>query len=115
MLAAALAAAFRVTICGVPALTLTDAGLAVTPAGSPVIATATVELNPLIAVTLTDTCADAPPPVSATVAGVTERLKSGAGLLVDPQPTVKNRRQAPATRFLSMPIRMPESHRRSCA
>jgi len=77
-LAAALAAALNVTLCGVPALTVSDAGFAVTPAGNPAIATLTAELNPLIALTETEAESPAPPLVIFTVEGLTSSEKSFA-------------------------------------
>lgn len=77
--AAALLAAIRVKLCAVPGVNDNVAGLLVTPAGSPVIATATGEANPFAAVAVTLTGCPAPPAVTATVVGATLSEKSGAG------------------------------------
>ena len=45
--------AASVVVCAVPGVRLKVAGVAVTPAGRPVMATATVPVNPLIAVAVT--------------------------------------------------------------
>ena len=58
---AAVVAAVSVTFCGAVGVTLTVVGDAVTPAGSPVIATATDPLNELIAVAETVMSEPEPP------------------------------------------------------
>jgi hypothetical protein len=98
-LAAALAADVSVNVPAAPVVILNDAGDAVTPAGNPDSVTVTVELNPLIAVTVTVTGCVAPPAVSATD-GPTERLKSRTTEL-PPHPT------APSTIPLSTSSRQP--------
>ncbi len=87
-LAAALAAAVSVIVCGVPGITLTVAGAAVTPAGKPLSATATAELNPFSAVTVTVTVCPAAPPVNATVAGAAAIEKSGTNAVFELHPTI---------------------------
>jgi hypothetical protein len=77
--AAAVASAVRVVLCAVPGVRLNEAGLAVTPAGRPVIATATVPLKEFAAVAVTLTEAPAPPPVSESDVGERVREKSGGG------------------------------------
>jgi hypothetical protein len=80
VLAKAVAVAVRVIVCDAPGATLNDAGAAVTPAGIPERATATGELKPLMAVTVTVICWVAPPAVKAIVAGVADREKSPGAL-----------------------------------
>ena len=77
--AAAVAAAVRVTVWAVPGVRVSVAGLAVTPLGSPVMATATGLLKELIAVARTLTFEPVSPATSATDVGETEREKSAAG------------------------------------
>ena len=77
--AAAVAAAVRVTVWAVPGVKVSVAGLAVTPLGSPVMATAMVLLKELIAVARTLTFEPFPPATRDTDAGETEREKSPAG------------------------------------
>jgi len=74
----ALAAAVMVTLCAIPGVKVSVAGCAVTPAGSPVIATATVPVKPFAAVAVTLTCCPAAPGTSVIAAGVDEREKSPA-------------------------------------
>lgn len=80
--AAALAAAVRVTVCAVPGVTVNEAGLAVTPAGSPEIVTATGEVKPPLATAFTLNCAPDPPATSAAVVGETVIEKSAVEVVV---------------------------------
>ena len=98
VLVAAVAAAVRVMLCGVPGFTVMDAGAAVTPMGRPERTTAAEEVKPLIAVVETATCWALAPAVRAMVAGAAEREKSaaGAGLELGLQPIVVNARQPKA-------------------
>lgn len=73
----ALLPAVSVTLSGVPGVTDTEAGLAVTPAGNPLSATLVVPLNPFTAVTVTCTGCPAPPTVKLSDAGETASEKSG--------------------------------------
>jgi hypothetical protein len=82
LLAAALAAAVRVSVCALPGVKVSVAGLAVTPLGRPLMATATVLLKELIAVARTLTFEPVAPATSATDGGETEREKSAAGAVV---------------------------------
>ena len=79
MPAAAAAPAVSVTFPGVPGVRESIVGLAVTPAGRPLIATVTVPVNELIALAVTLTEPPAPPPLSASVVGDMETEKSGGG------------------------------------
>ena len=77
--ATALAEALTVTVCAVPGVKLSVAGCAVTPLGSPAIATFTMPVNPLAGTAFTLICCPPPPGASETLAGVAVRLKSPAG------------------------------------
>src|ERR1700730_7064209 len=77
--AVALSAAVSVVLCATPGARLNVAGFAVTPAGSPVMATATVLANELTAPTETLTPAPAPPATRVTDAGDSVSVKSGGG------------------------------------
>jgi hypothetical protein len=77
--AVALVAAVKVTLCAVPAVRANVAGFAVTPAGRPVIATATVPVNEFSAAAVTLTCEPADPGVRVNVVGDTDSVKSGGG------------------------------------
>jgi hypothetical protein len=77
--AAAPLAAVRLVLCAVPGTSESEAGLAVTPEGSPLMVTATVPAKPLEGTAFTLTCCPGLPAVSVTVAGVNVRVKSGAG------------------------------------
>jgi hypothetical protein len=59
--ACAMLAAVRVMLWGVPGVSETDAGLAVTPAGNPLNATAVVPVKPLSAVAVSWTACPTPP------------------------------------------------------
>jgi hypothetical protein len=72
---AAVAEAVSVTVCGVPGCSDTVEGLAVTPAGSPVIPTLTVPLKPFNAELLSVTCVLAPA-ASVALVGDTVNVKS---------------------------------------
>jgi len=75
--AAVLNAAVSVVVCAVPGVSVSAAGLAVTPAVSPVIATATVPVKPFVAVARTLT--EEPVAAAAMVrdVGETPNEKSG--------------------------------------
>ena len=82
--AAVPAAADTVTrvIAGVttgPGVCVNDEGVAVTPAGKPVIATFTLEEKPLIGVVVTETGTATPFATKAIDAGLTPNEKSGGG------------------------------------
>jgi len=77
--AAALVPAVKVTLCAVPGVRFRVAGLAVTPPGRPLIATATVPVNEFSAVAVTLTCEPAAPGVRVSDVGDTASAKSGGG------------------------------------
>src|ERR1700730_15442920 len=77
--AVALSAAVSVVLCATPGDRLNVAGFAVTPAGSPVIATATVPANEFTPAAVTLTATPAPPATTVTDAGGTASVKSGPG------------------------------------
>lgn len=77
--AAAPLAAVRLVLCAVPGTSEREAGLAVTPEGSPLMVTATVPAKPLEGTAFTLTCCPGLPEVSVTAAGDTVREKSGGG------------------------------------
>src|SRR4030081_117577 len=77
--AAAFSPAVSVVLCATPGARLNVAGFAVTPAGSPVIATATVPANELTAPAVTLTAAPAPPATRVNDAGDSVSVKSGGG------------------------------------
>jgi hypothetical protein len=77
--AAALDAAVSVTLCAVPAVNVSVAGLAVTPEGSPVIATATAPLKEFTAVASTLIWPPVAPAVIVSDVGDTVSVKSGGG------------------------------------
>ena len=76
---AASEAAVSVTFCAVPGVNESVAGLAVTPEGSPVIATATVPLKEFTAVARTLTCEPDVPATRVRDVGDTVRENSGGG------------------------------------
>lgn len=75
----ALALAASVTFCAVPGVSISDAGFAVTPAGSPVMLTATGDAKPLIAVACRERAVPVVPWTSVCDVGVTVKEKSGGG------------------------------------
>jgi hypothetical protein len=77
VVAAAPDAALTFTLCEPPAARLNDAGVAVTPAGTPPAATVTVPLNEFTAAAETVTCEPDPPTWIVTVAGDADNEKSG--------------------------------------
>ena len=77
--AAAVEAAVNVTFCAVPGVNVSVAGFAVTPLGSPVIATATVPLKPFTAVARTLIGEPIAPAVMVNDAGEIVSEKSGGG------------------------------------
>jgi hypothetical protein len=74
---AAVAEAVNVRLCAVPGVRLRDEGLAVTPAGRPVIATETVPEKELAAVART--CTGAPVPPGVKLRDVGERVSEKSG------------------------------------
>jgi hypothetical protein len=96
--AAAEEAAERVTVWAVPGVRVRVAGWAVTPLGRPAMVTATLEVKPFSGEAFTLMVWLGPPAVSATVAGVAEREKSGVtgGLTplgTDPPPQEARRKR----------------------
>src|SRR5216683_828400 len=95
----AVPSAVIVTVCGVPGVSLSDAGVAVTPAGRPEMTTDTGALKPLIAVVVAETCWLPAPAVRAIVVGKVEREKSAMvlaalpALSCEPQPMALKARQ----------------------
>src|SRR6266566_4806220 len=89
--AAALAPAVTVTVCAVPGVKLSDAGCAVTPTGSPAIATFTIPVKPLTGTAFTLICCPAPPGTTEMLAGVAVRVKSPAAAGMEPPPQDANR------------------------
>ena len=85
-LVVAVAAAVSVIVAIAPGAIITDAGLAVTPAGNPEIASAICVLYPFTAVDVTVICCVAPPAVSATLAGVAATVKSPTIFALEPHP-----------------------------
>jgi hypothetical protein len=81
--ATAVEAAVSVTLCAVPGVNVSAAGLAVTPEGSPVIATATVLLKEFTAVASTLTLDPAVPAVMLSEVGDTVSEKFGGGTAAD--------------------------------
>src|SRR5215472_9328418 len=85
VVAAALDEAANVTLCELPTATLNEAGVAVTPTGSPLLETGTVLLKAFTGCTDTLTCDPVPPAWIVTVVGDSLSTKSGkAGGLTDP-------------------------------
>lgn len=75
--AATVEAALSVTFCAVPGVNVSVAGFAVTPAGNPEIATATVPLKPFTEVARTLTGEPVAPATMVSDAGDTASEKSG--------------------------------------
>jgi hypothetical protein len=86
------AEAVIVTLCATPGVSISVEGCAVTPLGSPLIATDTVPLNPLTGTALTLICCPAPPDISEIAVGVEDKEKSGAGSDPPPQEAVTKQR-----------------------
>jgi len=89
-------AAVNVVLCGVPGVSLSVDGLAVTPEGSPLGLTLMVPVKPLIAVALTARSCDEPVVIERLL-GESVREKSGGGMLfpderLDPHATKTNKR-----------------------
>jgi hypothetical protein len=80
VVAAALDEAASITFCELPDATLSEAGDAVTPAGSPLTETATVPLNEFTGLTDTLTCDPFPPAWIVRAAGVAARAKSAGSV-----------------------------------
>src|ERR1700753_2869409 len=74
---AAPAPAVHVTFCGVPGVSVSDVGLAVTPAGSPAMPTATGEAKLPIAVAFNESAVPVVPATIVCDVGVTVKEKSG--------------------------------------
>jgi hypothetical protein len=72
-------AADRIVLCAVPGVRVSEAGFAVIPEGSPVIAILTELVNPLDAVALMLIVAPVAPAVTVDAVGATDSVKSGAG------------------------------------
>jgi hypothetical protein len=108
--------AVKVTFCAAPAIKVSAAGFAVTPAGNPLSATVTGEVNPFIALALTLTDCPLAPALTEVVAGETPRVKSGvvvfAGMWVPPQPVSATEipiRAVTAKQTRSSNLHMPEA------
>jgi hypothetical protein len=76
--AAAVRAAVNVVLCATPGVRFKVAGLAVTPVGNPVIATATAPLRELTAVAVMLTGEPAAPAMIVKDVGLSASVKSGA-------------------------------------
>lgn len=68
--------AARVTLCALPGVRVSDDGVAVTPEGKPLSATATEPLKLPAGAAVTLICWPAPPMESVSVPGVAESVKS---------------------------------------
>lgn len=87
--AAVPAAAVRLRVAAVPGVSVRDDGFAVTPEGSPEMATATLPENPLTAVANTETVDAVPFEARLTAAGMTLSEKSaGAAACTESEPWV---------------------------
>jgi hypothetical protein len=75
--AEAVEAAVKVTFSAAPGVKVSIAGLEVTPAGNPLIATVTIPVKPFDGTAFTLTTCPAPPATRAIAAGATENEKSG--------------------------------------
>jgi hypothetical protein len=109
--AAEFAAAVIVTFCGVPGIRVSVAGWAVTPAGSPVIATFTAPVKLLDGTVFTLICCPAPPARSVTAPGVTVRVKSPSGAFEPPQESrmrQKRKLEHPTRAFEKTPMGNPQ-------
>jgi hypothetical protein len=84
--ATAVAAEVIVIFCAEPGVNVRVAGCAVTPVGSPVIATVTMPVNPFAEVAFTLICCPAPPGTSVIADGVGAREKSASDAGLDPPP-----------------------------
>jgi hypothetical protein len=89
--AAAIAPAVTVTVWAVPGVKLSVAGCAVTPMGSPAIATFTIPVKPLAGTAFTLICCPPPPGTSGMLVGVAVRVKSPAAAGLEPPPQDANR------------------------
>jgi len=81
-------AAARLRLTAVPGVSVSDDGFAVTPEGSPEIATDTLPENPLIAVANTETVDGVPFDGKLTEAGLTLSEKSAAAVCTEREPWV---------------------------
>jgi hypothetical protein len=90
--AVAAADAVRVTACGVPGVRVSMDGCAVTPLGSPVIATDTMLAKPFTGTALMLICCPGPPGRRVTVVGVADKEKSATGAGLEPPPQEVSRR-----------------------
>jgi len=86
--AAVPAGAVSVSVAAVPGVSVRDDGCAVTPAGKPVIATCTLEENPLCAAASTETVAAVPSFVTVKIPGVTLREKSAGAAWMESEACV---------------------------
>jgi hypothetical protein len=75
----ALLAALSVMFCALPGVSVSVIGLAVTPAGSPLMVTVTIPVNPFAGTAFTLIACPKPPAVSATVIGANVIEKSAVG------------------------------------
>ena len=80
--AVASAAAAKIMVCGVPGVSVSVVGVAVTPAGSAEVDTPMVLLNPFAATADTIVCWPKAPVVSVRLVGLTLKEKSGGGAAV---------------------------------
>jgi hypothetical protein len=81
--AEAVEAAVKVTFCAVPGTRVSAAGFAVTPAGSPLIATVTIPVKPFDGTAFTLTTCPAPPATTEIAEGVTDSEKSGVAAFAE--------------------------------
>jgi hypothetical protein len=90
--AGAAADAVRAMVCTVPGERVSMDGCAVTPLGSPVIATDTMLAKPFTGAALMLICCPAPPGRRVTVVGVADKEKSASGAGLEPPPQEVSRR-----------------------
>jgi len=103
--------AVMVTFCGVPGVSVSVDGAAVTPDGSPPIATVMLPANPLAAVALTATVFPEAPAVTFTVEGEAVREKSAVGVGVPP-PGLPSEGEEPLPQAASRPRRPLQKRKR---
>jgi hypothetical protein len=82
-----------VIVCAVPGTSVSEAGCAVTPVGSPETATVTDPVKPLAGVALTLTGSPVPPATIAMVAGEEVSVKSPAATGLELPPQESNAKQ----------------------
>lgn len=90
--AGAVADAVRAMVCTVPGERVSMDGCAVTPLGSPVIATDTMLAKPFTGAALMLICCPVPPGRRVTVVGVADKEKSASGAGLEPPPQEVSRR-----------------------